>query len=474
MEEVKEEDGVEKQKLYLNRVKEWVDKWKNRWKRAGTEQEVGDIYYEEKNFTAAKISYKRAVKLDSQNIAHYDNLGLTLTALNEYEKAIKYFKIGLKQYASQNDFYIFYNCGRTLNIMKRFNEAIPHFQTAIKIDPLYVYGYIALGNSYSGLRRYEEAIESAKKAIEVNPNIPSSYYLIGNCYIKMGNVDEGIGYLKREIEVAPNRAAGYYNLANVLDDVKRYDEAIYYFKKAIEVDPNYGSSYNNLGFTYRNIRDYDNAIEQFKEVTKREPFATDGYYNLSETFYNVGRYKEALEQAEMGDKLLKIRKTNTLVHSCTALPLIKLKEYEKAKIDIQSCFSIPEDTFDLFCYGLVLYKLKEYQNSSLNLLNCIIIGPVLEYTSKTKYYFAMTLIKLKENNCDKIIDNFNDSIEAEPNWSKPYYRLAQFLNLKFPIEKKEEIKSNYLFAVEKNNLMPPCDRLSELKIIKILETVSLL
>ena len=33
---------------YLKRVKEWVDKWKDRWKRAGTEQEVGDIYYEEK------------------------------------------------------------------------------------------------------------------------------------------------------------------------------------------------------------------------------------------------------------------------------------------------------------------------------------------------------------------------------------------------------------------------------------------
>ena len=57
---------------------------------------------------------------------------------------------------------------------------------------------------------------------------------------------------------------------------------------------------------------------------------------------------------------------------------------------------------------------------------------------------------------------------------KFYYRIAQFLSLKYPIEKKEEIKSNYLFAVEKNNLAHPCDRLSQLKIIKILETVSLL
>ena len=401
------------QQLYLKKaVIEWENKWIKWWKRAVSEQKLGVFYFKQKNFRNAKNCYKRAIKLDSQNIDNYYNLGLTFTALNEYEKAIKYFTLGFKYYSpeSHHDIYIHYNCGRTLTMMKRYNEAIPHFQAGIKSDPMYVYNYIALGNSYIALHRYEDSIEILKRSIEMNPDILTSYNQIANCYVKLGLVEEGIKYIKKEIEIAPHRTAAYYNLAEI--------------------------------------------------------------------FYHNRKYKEAIDQHERASQLLSYNKTNTLVHSCSAFPLIKLKEYKKAKNEILSCFSNPENSFDLFCYGLVLYKLKEYQYSSFNLLDSIVAAPVdnfdREYLSKTKYYYAMTLIKLKENNCDKIIESFNDSILAEPNWSKPHYRIAQFLSLKYSIEKKEEIKSNYLFAVEKNNLMHPCDRLSDLKIIKILETVSLL
>ena len=44
--------------------------------------------------------------------------------------------------------------------------------------------------------------------------------------------------------------------------------------------------------------------------------------------------------------------TKIRFHSCATFPLIKLKEFEKAKIEIQSCFSQTEDSIDLFFMGL--------------------------------------------------------------------------------------------------------------------------
>ena len=189
-EKKEEEEGMQNQQLQLeNVVKEWESQWKRRWERADAEQEFGDIYYERKNFRVAKNCYKRAIKLDSQNILNYDNLGLTFTSLNEYEKAIKYFTLGLKYFSpeSHHDIYIHYNCGRTLTMMKRYNEAIPHFQAGIKSDPMYVYNYIALGNSYIALHRYEDSIEILKRSIEMNPDILTSYNQIANCYVKLGS-----------------------------------------------------------------------------------------------------------------------------------------------------------------------------------------------------------------------------------------------------------------------------------------------
>ena len=473
---LKEIEEKNEKELFLKSRDSWVCEWRRRWECAEEFQTLGDTLYEQGNFKKAKKYYERAVKFDSLNTAHYDNLGLTLTDLKEHEKAIKSFKKGLKY--SPDDFYSNYNCGRTFNMMKRYNEAIPYFQAAIKADPYYGYAYIALGNSYSGLSRYEDANEITKRAIEVSPDLPNSYANIGENYLQLGKIEEAIEYFKREIEVAPESARAYFKIGSILDDKKKYDEAITYYKKGIEIRPEHVSAYHNLGITYRKIRDYENAIEQFKEVAKREPESANGYYILGEVFYFAGRYKEAFEQHEKAkEKLLIVNsKTNIFLHTCTSFPLIKLKEYEKAKIEIQSYITNPDESFDLFCYGFVLYKLKEYQSAYETLLRCILIGTVkyndeIEYRSKTKYYLAMTLIKLQENNYDKIMQNFEDAIVAQPNWGKAYYRIAQFLTMKYPLEKKAEIKSNYLIAVEKNNLMHPCDRLSELKIMKIMETL---
>ena len=40
----------------------------------------GDRFYEQENFGVARSCYLKALKFDSLNVVHYDNLALTLTA----------------------------------------------------------------------------------------------------------------------------------------------------------------------------------------------------------------------------------------------------------------------------------------------------------------------------------------------------------------------------------------------------------
>ena len=96
-------------------------------------------------------------------------MGITLTHLDRYQEAIKYFKKAIdlnpRAYKAYNSIAIRYT------MLNDYENALLFIQKGLKMDPRYPYYYNTLGNILiDGFGRREEAIEAYRKAISLAPD----------------------------------------------------------------------------------------------------------------------------------------------------------------------------------------------------------------------------------------------------------------------------------------------------------------
>ncbi len=65
--------------------------------------------------------------------------------------------------------------GGYLTMVGRHPEALPYFQKARRLDPLYERNYLAEGYTYFMAHKYDEAIEQYRKGFEIEPD-PMTYF----------------------------------------------------------------------------------------------------------------------------------------------------------------------------------------------------------------------------------------------------------------------------------------------------------
>ena len=81
------------------------------------------------------------------------------------------------------------NMGILLSQHNRNDEAIPHFQESVRLNPKGIVGFKNLGNSYQMAGRYSEAIDAFRQATWLNPNDAESHFRLGYAYLLGGNSD---------------------------------------------------------------------------------------------------------------------------------------------------------------------------------------------------------------------------------------------------------------------------------------------
>jgi tetratricopeptide (TPR) repeat protein len=67
----------------------------------------------------------------------------------------------------------------TLNDLKRYDEALTHYDKALSLKPDYAEAWSNMGNTLSNLKRFDEALAHYDKALSIKPDIDWIYgYLI--------------------------------------------------------------------------------------------------------------------------------------------------------------------------------------------------------------------------------------------------------------------------------------------------------
>ncbi len=94
--------------------------------------------------------------------------------------------------------------GTALAFSCRFNEAIPFYEEAIRLDP-YPPGVLfrLLGGAYSAVGRHDEALKAYEKAVKLNPNDIFAHLSLAGQYVELGRDEQARAEVREVLRLHP-------------------------------------------------------------------------------------------------------------------------------------------------------------------------------------------------------------------------------------------------------------------------------
>ena len=112
------------------------------------------------------------------------------------------------------DNYLAHNAiGTALSDEGKIEEAIDHYNKAIRLEPNYIRSYYNRGNAYARLGQYQRAIDDLNKAISLNPDYFKAYNSRAINYAKLGQLKNAIDDFNKAIRLKEDFADAYKNRA---------------------------------------------------------------------------------------------------------------------------------------------------------------------------------------------------------------------------------------------------------------------
>jgi serine/threonine protein kinase/Tfp pilus assembly protein PilF len=192
-------------------------------------------------------------------------------------------------------------------------QAIEHFQQAIKQDANYAPAYAGLADCYNmlviyGVRHPKDAFprakEAAERALEIDDTLAEAHTSLA--FIKFRWEQDWLEAereFKLAIEHNPRYAAAHQWYSSYLVALGRFDEAIAEAKQTQQLEPLSLITSSHLGYIYYLAGQYDRAIEQCRKLLGMDPnfFPARRYLGLA--YEQKGMYREAITELEQAAKL---------------------------------------------------------------------------------------------------------------------------------------------------------------------------
>ena len=167
---------------------------------AYTEFYIGLTFQEKGEYEEAIKHYDKAIHINPQDAAAYNNRGLAKGRLGRYEDAIADYNEVLRINPQLAEAY--YNRGFAKFRLDRYEDAIADFDQALRINPQLADAYSNRGLAKGRLGRYEDAIADFTEALRINPQLAEAYYGRGAAHIAIGEYEKTRADVQRAFELA--------------------------------------------------------------------------------------------------------------------------------------------------------------------------------------------------------------------------------------------------------------------------------
>ncbi len=206
-------------------------------------------------------------------------LALTRQQLEHWQDSETLFRHALE--VTENNPIAHDNLGLALIEKGQTDQAIRHFQEAIRLKPDYAPAHCNLATALAEKGQIDEAIRQYQEAIRLKPDLADAHSNLGVVLVRKGQIDEAIRQYQEAVRFKPDYALTHSNLATALAEKGQIDEAIRQYQEAIRLKPDYALAHSNLGSVLVRKGQIDEAIRQYREAIRLKPDYAEARNNLT-------------------------------------------------------------------------------------------------------------------------------------------------------------------------------------------------
>ncbi|MGO9244476.1 MAG: tetratricopeptide repeat protein [Verrucomicrobiia bacterium] len=193
---------------------------------------------------------------------------------------------------------VHYNLGVVLGQAGKIDDAIGHYEQALRIKPDDVKTHCNLGIALRQEGKIDDAIGQYEQALRIKPDYADAHNNLGTALRQEGKIDDAIEQYEQALRIDPDFADAHYNLGTVLGRAGRIPEAIEHLQEALRIEPNFAEAHCNLGIALGQVGKIEDAIGHYEQALRIKPDYADAHYNLGIALGQAGRIPEAIEHLQ--------------------------------------------------------------------------------------------------------------------------------------------------------------------------------
>lgn len=229
-------------------------------------------YYKTDNFLAAEENYALVLKLDPKYLAAYVDMANMRVKQKKFNEAIPYFNTAISLKDSVID--LINSRGMCYYYADKFELAIKDFKRVIQLDPN---NYLAYNNKGSAgynnqniasasIIDLRTAEKDFNKSIELKPDFELAYRNRGIVRFHMDSLVAAYKDLLYASQLDPKDENAHYYLGKLLDKQKNYPVAIQFFDNAIKLVNYKAEFYMDRGNCKLNMDNFKGARKDFYQA----------------------------------------------------------------------------------------------------------------------------------------------------------------------------------------------------------------
>ncbi|MBP2046536.1 tetratricopeptide repeat protein [Methanobacterium aggregans] len=199
--------------------------------------------------------------------------------MEKYHNVIEYNKL-LK--IDPTDVKIWNNRGIALEELSDFEGAVKSYEKAVEIDPSYVKAWYNGGNILSKMKRYQGAAEFYKRALEWDPENTKVWNNMGNNLISAKKYTESINSFDQVLKLDPNNFKATYNKGYALEMLDRYTGALECYNQVLELKPEDPESWYRKGVVLEELGEKHEASSCYDTALNLNPDFKDARHARNE------------------------------------------------------------------------------------------------------------------------------------------------------------------------------------------------
>ncbi len=211
---------------------------------------LADTYRQLRQLNDAKVNYFKAVNIDLQNSEPQLKLGLLYLETKNFKKAIDQFKniMRLNENVPKVKFYY----AKSLFHLKQYQKALELLKKEKIANPSNVESYLLAGEIYEILGQYLLCKREFQQALKYREFGPAFYILVSRCHRKSGSLDVAVNMLEKARGLSPNLPDIYRELGAVYEAKSDTEKAVWSYERYLFLAPT-AVDFNQISNKVRNL-----------------------------------------------------------------------------------------------------------------------------------------------------------------------------------------------------------------------------